>query len=169
MTLEQERDFAQFYDATWARTVACAYAVTGDLAAAEDTAQEAYARAWPRWSSIQRYDDPAAWVRRVATRLSVSRWRRLRTAATHLGRSRPPEPEPGPGPEHVTLVAALRRLPEKQRRALVLHHLAGLPVRDIADLERCPEGTVKARLARGREALATLLSDDTPLQEVDHA
>ena len=46
-----EQDFTAFYDATWARTVACAYAVTGEIGAAEEMAQEAYTRAWPRWSS----------------------------------------------------------------------------------------------------------------------
>jgi len=39
-----EHEFTAFYDATWARTVACAYAVTGDLGAAEEAAQEAYSR-----------------------------------------------------------------------------------------------------------------------------
>jgi RNA polymerase sigma-70 factor, ECF subfamily len=42
---------------------------------------------------------------------------------------------------------------------LALHHAAGLPVREIADLLGVPEGTAKARLARGRAALAALLVD----------
>jgi hypothetical protein len=53
-----QRDFTAFYDATWPRTVACAYAMTGILSDAEDLAQEAYSRAWPRWSSLREYDDP---------------------------------------------------------------------------------------------------------------
>ncbi|MGA8246682.1 MAG: sigma factor, partial [Nocardioides sp.] len=86
-----EQDFTAFYDATWARTVACAYAVTGELGAAEEAAQEAYTRAWPRWSKLSTYDDPGAWVRQVATRQAISRWRRGRTARDFLARSRPPE------------------------------------------------------------------------------
>ena len=43
----RHRDFTAFYDATWGRTVACAYAISGDLGAAEEAAQEANARAWP--------------------------------------------------------------------------------------------------------------------------
>src|SRR4051794_27159387 len=154
-----EQDFTAFYDATWARTVACAYAVTGELGAAEEVAQEAYTKAWPRWSKLSTYDDPGAWVRQVATRQAISGWRRRRTAKNHLARSRPPEAAPPPDESTVTLVAALRQLPEAQRRALVLHHLAGFSVADIASAERCPEGTVKARLARGRAALVPLLSD----------
>ncbi len=84
-----EHEFTAFYDATWARTVACAYAVTGDVGAAEEAAQEAYSRAWPRWSKLATYDDPGAWVRQVATRQAISRWRRGRTAHRFLSRSRP--------------------------------------------------------------------------------
>jgi RNA polymerase sigma-70 factor, ECF subfamily len=163
-----EQDFTAFYDATWARTVTCAYAVTGDLGAAEEAAQEAYIRLWPRWSRISAYDDPGAWVRQVATRQAISRWRRLRKARDLLARSRPADAAPPPDETSVALVAALRRLPEPQRRALVLHHLAGFSVADIAGLEHCPEGTVKARLSRGRAALVPLLGG-FPNGEHSHA
>ncbi len=95
-----EHEFTAFYDATWARTVACAYAVTGDVGAAEEVAQEAYSRAWPRWSKLATYDDPGAWVRQVATRQAISRWRRGRTAHRFLARSRPPGARTGTGREH---------------------------------------------------------------------
>lgn len=155
-------DFTAFFDATWARTLACSYAMCGDLAAAEDIAQEAYSRAWPRWQQLSRYDDPAAWVRRVASHLAVSRWRRARTAMVHLARSRPPDPAPPPDETTVLLVDALRQLPGVQRRAIVLHHLAQLPVAEVARLEHCPEGTVKARLSRGRVSLAEILRPTSP-------
>jgi len=158
MGADSRLDFTAFYDASWGRTVACAYAIAGDLGAAEDLAQEAYMRAWLRWSAISAYDDPAAWVRRVATRLAVSRWRRSRVARAFLSRSRPPEPVAGPDETTVAFVrAALNQIPEAQRRAIVLHHLAGFGVGDIADIERCPIGTVKARLSRGRASLAVCL------------
>lgn len=156
-----ERDFTAFYDATWRRTVAVAYAMTGELGAAEDLAQEAYSRAWPRWSALQSYDDPGAWVRQVTSRLAISRWRRTRTAMNFLARSRDPDPASPPDETSVVLVRALRTLPEAQRRALVLHHLGELPVAEVARIEGCPEGTIKARLSRGRAALAELLGDRT--------
>jgi RNA polymerase sigma-70 factor (ECF subfamily) len=163
-----EADFAAFYDATWSRTVACAYAVLGDLGAAEEAAQEAYTKAWPRWSKLSSYDDPGAWVRQVATREAISGWRRRRTVRNFLARSTPPEVSPPPDENSVALVTALRQLPEPQRRALVLHHLAGLTVAEIAAAEHCPEGTVKARLSRGRTALAPLLGG-SPNGEPSHA
>ena len=71
---------------------------------------------------------------------------------------------PGLSPDLVALVSALRKIPETQRRAIVLHHLAGLSVEEIAHETGVPTGTVKARLARGRRALAPLVSefDDSP-------
>src|SRR6476620_5638443 len=105
-----EQDFTAFYDATWSRTVACAYAVTGDLAAAEDVAQEAYTKAWPRWSTLTSYDDPGAWVRQVATRQAISRGGRLGTANLFLQRTAPPETAAPPDENTVALVAALRQL-----------------------------------------------------------
>jgi len=158
MDPSREREFTEFYDATWPRTVACTYALTGDLGEAQDLAQEAYSRAWPRWSSLCRYDDPGAWVRQVATRLAVSRWRRAGTAAKFLSRSRGPEPAAPPSEATLDLVAALRQLPQVQRRAVVLHHFGELSIVEIARIEKCPEGTIKARLARGRTALAHLLT-----------
>lgn len=164
------QDFIAFYDATWRRTVNCAYGMTGDLATAEDLAQEAYCRAWRRWRKLQRYDDPGAWVRLVATRLAVSRWRRLRTSADFLSRARDPEPAEPPSEATVLLVAALKQLPEDQRRALVLYHFGDLPVAVIARIEQCPEGTVKGRLSRGRATLAQALGTSIrPEGEASHA
>jgi RNA polymerase sigma-70 factor (ECF subfamily) len=105
------------------------------------------------------YDDPVAWVRRVAWNLAVSRWRRARTAMLHLHRQRPIEPQmDGPSPERVALVAALATLPPQQRRAVVLHYLADLPLAEIAAREGVAEGTVKSWLHRGRAALSARLN-----------
>ncbi len=62
-------------------------------------------------------------------------------------------------PDHVDLVSALRRLPIELREVVVLHHLADLPVAEVSRTLGVPEGTVKARLVRGRAELATHLSE----------
>ena len=51
-------------------------------------------------------------------------------------------------------------LPLSQRQVIVLHHLAGLPVEEVASELRLATGTVKSRLARGRAALASTLQPD---------
>src|SRR5262245_2569754 len=80
--LPADEGFDAFYAAQFRRVSAQIHAYLGDLAEAQDVVQEAFTRAWPRWERIRRYEDPAAWVRRVAWNLATSRWRRLRTAAS---------------------------------------------------------------------------------------
>ncbi len=134
------------------------YAYTGDLGAAQDIVQEAFCRALPRWSRISRYDDPVAWLRRVAWNLATSRWRRLRHGAAVAWPVRE-ESVPGPTADRVALTTALARLPEAQRRAVVLHYLGDLTTREIAEQEGVAESTVRVWLHRGRSALHWLLAD----------
>lgn len=153
--------FDAFYAGSRRRVLHQMYAMTGNLADAQELTQEAYARAWQRWSSVETCADPEAWVRTVAWRLAASRWRRARNGVAAMLRHGPAPHTPGPSIDNVALVAALRRIPEAQRRAIVLHHLAGRSVAEVAREVGVPEGTVKARLARGRAALAELLADHT--------
>ncbi len=62
----------------------------------------------------------------------------------------------------MALVAALRRLPEAQRTAIVLHHLCDLSVEQIAAETGAAAGTIKARLSRGRTALTAHLVSEEP-------
>ena len=61
--------------------------------------------------------------------------------------------------ETLALVEALRTLPVRQRQVIVLHHLVGLPVEEVAQTLRVPAGTVKSQLSRGRRALAARLGE----------
>ena len=72
-----------------------------------------------------------------------------------------PDPPREPDVNHVALIAALKQIPAEQRRAIVLHYICDLPIREVADETGARLGTVKARLSRGRTALAELLNDDT--------
>ncbi|MGN9779487.1 SigE family RNA polymerase sigma factor [Micromonospora sp. H33] len=157
---DPQNSFDAFYRATRQRLFEFLYALTGNAAEAQDVLHEAYARAWQRWSTVREYDAPEAWMRTVARRIAVSRWRRARNAVFAHRRAGPPEDLPGPNPDSVALVAALARLPVEQRTAIVLHHLCDLPVSAVARETEAPEGTVKARLARGRRALAGMLGID---------
>ncbi|MEV4808728.1 SigE family RNA polymerase sigma factor [Micromonospora avicenniae] len=151
-------EFTSFYEAHFHRLAVQLYAYLGDHAEAQDLTQEAFCRVLERWDRISTYDDPSAWVRRVAWNLATSRLRRVRTAVRHLARQRE-EHVPGPGPDRVALTAALAALPANHRRAVVLHHLAQLSVAEIADTLGAPEGTVRSWLSRGRAALASHLTD----------
>lgn len=153
-------EFDAFYAGSFRKLVGQIYAMTGDLAEAQDAVQEAFVRAWDHRGQFARADNPEAWVRTVAWRLAVSRWRKARNAALAWRRHGSPPDAAPPGVDSPALVAALRRLPEEQRRAIVLHHLCDLSVEQVAAETGAPTGTVKARLSRGRATLAHHLADD---------
>lgn len=163
-----EATFDEFYGASFQRITGQVYAMIGNRDEAQECVQEAFARAWAHRRKLDSAEHPEAWVRTTAYRLAVSRWRRTTRARRPMDRALgAPTETAAPSEAHVALVAALRQLPEAQRQALVLHHIADLPVHDVAREVGVPEGTIKARLSRGRAALAALLADDRPggLQE----
>jgi RNA polymerase sigma-70 factor (ECF subfamily) len=154
------------YEASYRRLVTQLVGSCGDLSTAEEVVQEAFVRAIAHSTTFRRTDSPEAWLRRVAVNLARSRWRRLKRFAGLMPRLAEPTSIPDLSPDHVTLVAALQRLPRPQREAIAMHHLADLPVDEIAACLGVPPGTVKARLARGRATLAHLLSDGSEVPHV---
>jgi RNA polymerase sigma-70 factor (ECF subfamily) len=152
--------FAAFYASSYRRLLGQLFAVTGDLAEAENVLQEAYARAFARWSRVGAYDLPEAWVRRVAINLAAMADRSLRRRSRALLRLGPPPLVPELSPELLDLRDAQAAQPLAQRQVIVLHHLAGLPVEEVARELRLAAGTVKSRLARGRAAMATMLDHE---------
>ena len=151
--------FEEFYTGSVSRLLGHLYLVTGDLHEAEEVVQEAFARASVRWSWLRDYNAPEAWVRRVAMNLASDRARKLHRQARALLRLGPPPAAPEVSVETLALVEALRTLPVRQRQVIVLHHLVGLPVEEVAQTLRVPAGTVKSLLSRGRRALAARLGE----------
>ena len=151
--------FERLYDESHGRLLRRLHRMTGRLEDAHDLMQETYARAWQHWDVVSAYEEPEAWLHTAAWRLAVNRSRKLRNGQLALCRLRPAGSSPAPNVDTVFLVSALRQLPAHQREAMVLHYLAGLPVRMIAERTGVATGTVKARLSRGRRALARLMGD----------
>ncbi|HEU4336719.1 MAG TPA: sigma-70 family RNA polymerase sigma factor [Nocardioides sp.] len=149
----------EVYDASYRRLVGQLTGVTGDPVEAEDAVMEAFARAVNNSRSFLDADNPEAWLRTVAVNVTRTRWRRSRFFRDVSHRLVAQESYADLPDDRITLLAALRRLPPAQREAIALHHLADLPVAEVARAVGSPEGTVKARLARGRTALAALLAD----------
>ena len=161
--IDASAEFDAFYAESATRVLGQLVLLTGNLAEAEDAAQEAFERAWLRWSSVRDLESPEAWVRTVSRRVAVSRWRRVRNAGVAWRRHGPPVQRPGLDPDHVALIAALAALPEGQRVAIVLHHLGDLSVSQVADETGASVSAVKQQLVRGRAALAGMLADDPPV------
>lgn len=155
-----QRDVAEFYSATYARLVSVVGVVAQDRAEAEEAVQDAFVRLLGQWPKVSRYDDPEAWVRRVAFGY-VSKRRRSAMRGLRALRRQGPQPDmPAPSGDAVDLQRAVGSLPHIQREVLVLQDL-GLSVDAIAQQLRIPAGTVKSRLSRARAALAPLLREDT--------
>ena len=132
-----------------------AYLLAGDRHSAQDLVQETYVRVWQHWGRVSTYDSPMAWARHVLHNLAVSRWRRnrVRMRVTEVD-----VPVAAPDIGHLDLVEALGRLPERQRRAIVLHDVVGMSTEEVAAEMNSPQGSVRAWLSRGRAALAADLA-----------
>jgi RNA polymerase sigma-70 factor (ECF subfamily) len=157
-------DFDAFYSAAAPRLVGQIDALVGSRQEAQDVVQEAFLRAWLRWERLSDYENPEVWVRTVAWRLAVSRRRRVLSHLRAWQRRVAGEDEHTPGldPDAVALRAALQKIAAVQRQAIVLHHLCGLSVAEVAAEVDVSPNTIKTRLVRGRAALARLLGDGVP-------
>jgi RNA polymerase sigma-70 factor (ECF subfamily) len=145
-----EELFSRHY-ATLVRSL-CFIALDRELAA--DAAQEAFFQLYLKWDRISEYQDPMAWVYRVAVNRCKDHRRALARAARLLERvaGSVSEDDPSWTPDF-EFKDALRRLPNRQRAAAALHYVAGLPVEQVASAMDISEGAVKSHLYRAREAL----------------
>lgn len=150
------------------RILALAKRMLSDAVEAEDVAQEAMLRAWkqaPKWTPGKAKFD--TWLHRVALNLCYDRLRRRREIATETPPDRPDE---GPAPDRGLLAAetgarvdaALRRLPDRQREAVVLCHHQEMTNIDAAAAMEISVEALESLLSRGRRALRGALADLAP-------
>jgi RNA polymerase sigma-70 factor (sigma-E family) len=156
--MADDREFLDFFaDEFWSlRRVG--YLLTGDWGEAEELAQDAMARTFAAWPRVRGYDRPAAFARKVLLNRHRSLLRRALVEARHLLASRPDEPhQPDFGGDDLVLWQALRRLPARQRAAIVLRYYLDLPEAEVARQLGLPVGTVKSLVHRGLARLRTRL------------
>ncbi len=151
----------ELYERAYLRLVGVvAVAAAGNRGEAEDVVQEAFARLLRQSTRIADYDDPEAWVRMVAFRVLSNRRRKVRNGLRAVLRHGPSLDVEPPTGDRIDVSAALRQLSDGQRQVVVLHHLVGLEVAEVATALALPIGTVKSRLSRARAALAPLLAEE---------
>lgn len=140
-----------------------------DENAGADLAQDALVKAYERISSYDPARPILPWLLALVRNTFIDRVRSfdpLRAAADAVDGDLS-LPSPGDGPERARLAverrrmvdAALARIPVDQRSALILFHVEGLSLEEVAEAEGVAVGTVKSRLFRGRAAMADLLKD----------
>ena len=140
-------DFAEFYRQAWPGAVRLAGLLTQDARAAEDLAQEAFARVLPKWSDIE---NPKAYLRTAIVNACRSWQARRHTERTKL----PLVATPGSTELAFDVLAdAVAALPYRQRAVLVLKFHAGLREAEIAEALGCRPGTVKSLTSRALAAL----------------
>jgi RNA polymerase sigma-70 factor, ECF subfamily len=158
-------EFDDFYRDEYVPLLRLGYVLGGSRAAAEELVQDTMLRAYRHWSKVRNYDKPGAWARRVLVNLATSRRRKLTAEARAMVRVRHRDAHAELEPDSEELWRELRKLPARQAQALALFYVEDRSISDIAALLECAEGTVKALLHRGRNALALALDtveEDTP-------
>ncbi len=142
------------------------FAILGNEADARDAAQDTFVHAWGRIRSVRDPERFDAWLQRVAvnTARMVHRSRRRRAVREiPQGQSSAGSlhPSTAAADDAGVLDAALRRLDTDQRAILVLHHLEGRSVVELAATLGIPNGTVKSRLHAARIALQAAIDAET--------
>jgi len=149
---ERQAEFARFYEVSRDSCLRAVTACVTDRPLAEDLVAEAFARAWTSWRQVSRHPAPRAWVVRTALNARVSWWRRHRrevlladnATASATDRSEMVD---------AALIAALRRLPPRQREVVALRVLLDLDTETTAEVLGIAPGTVTAHLSRAVAAL----------------
>lgn len=137
-----------------------AYLLTGDRAAAEDVAQEAFLRVAARIGALRDEAAFGAYLHRAVVNRVRNRARRLKLERAHVADVATAAYDLPDVATRDRLWTALLRLPHRQRAALVLRYYLDLSEADIAERLGCRPGTVKSAVARGLAALRTDLSTD---------
>jgi RNA polymerase sigma-70 factor (sigma-E family) len=149
---EGQTEFAEFYETSRDMCLRAVTACVADRPLAEDLVAEAFARAWTSWRQVSRHPAPGAWVVRTALNARVSWWRRHRrevSLADHEAVAANDQPDT----VDASLIAALRRLPARQREVVALRLLLDLDTDTTAQVLGIAPGTVTAHLSRAVAAL----------------
>lgn len=149
-------DLDELVRARGAALVRLARALLPDPATAEDVVQEVLTTAHRKWHRVESAADPYAYVRRMVVNAATS-WHRTRFRRGEQVLAVLPEVALVDHARQVVqrdeLLHALRRLPAKQRAAVVLRHLEGMSDSEIADVLGCAPVTVRSNVHRGLAAL----------------
>ena len=149
--------FALLYRSHYRSIAGYIYRRVGDVHTTEDLVADVFTAAMQALPRYRHRGLPVrAWLFRIASN-RVNRWvrrQRRRAMAPLDGDEAAREAPPADGPSRIDDArAALLTLPPKYQTALALHYLEGMPIAEVALATGCRVGTIKSRLARGRDAL----------------
>jgi RNA polymerase sigma-70 factor (sigma-E family) len=162
MRADAEREYGDYVTARTRGLVRFAYLTCGDWHQAEDAVQAALTKLYLAWPRLQSRGTIDAYVRRIVLRAVIDQ-RRLswfrREQSTDALPDYAGEDPTAPIGDRVTVLAALAKLPRRQRVVLVLRFWEDQSVEQVADLLGCSSGTVKSQSSRALDKLRRLLAD----------
>jgi RNA polymerase sigma-70 factor, ECF subfamily len=147
---------SELFELHWRDLWRSAFVILGDESAAEDAAQEAFLAALAGLGRFDARRPFGPWVRRIAVNRAIDE---LRSQRRRADRERAYE---APWAEDLSdglgdLVAALGQIELERRVPIVLHHLLGYRIAEIAEIVGAPPGTVASRISRGLSHLRSTL------------
>jgi RNA polymerase sigma-70 factor, ECF subfamily len=143
-----ERLYREQGDRMWRSLLA----FSGDPDVASEAVAEGFAQALRRGSALR---DPGRWIWRAVFRIARGELKARRARPVPIRAAHVELPEPA-----LELTRALANLPDRQRAAVVLHHAADLPVKEVAATLGVTSAAVRMNLTRGRRRLRELLEED---------
>jgi RNA polymerase sigma-70 factor, ECF subfamily len=137
-------------------------------------AQEAFVKAYLALRTFRGDAAFSTWLHRIAVNAAYDAVRRRPPAGFHPVEAAVPTEDPlGDRAERVEasgrILRAIAALPLEQRAVVILRDIQGWSYEEIAAIAGIPMGTVRSRLARGREALRTALADLAPVDSCAYA
>ncbi len=164
-----EEAVEELFNRHWSGAYRAALLVTGDRAAAEDIAQEAFLSALRALASFDLRRPLRPWLHRIVVNRAID-WSRARALRNEVGAEAAGEPvaavEADAGAGAVSgigeeVAAALMRLGPEQRAVVVMRYVLELTPGEIGAALGLPRGTVNSRLRRGLDALGDLIEGET--------
>lgn len=145
-------DFRAFFEHERVRLVRATLLLTGNVAEAEDLAQEALARVLERWDRVSEMESPEGYLYRTALNLNRKRLRRMTIAARRV-LAVSDHDAVAAAEDRVDVLRAVASLPRQQREALVLVVWLGYGTEEAGTLLGIEPGSVRGRLHRARQTL----------------
>jgi RNA polymerase sigma-70 factor (ECF subfamily) len=154
-----DSQFEQWYCQEHSRVLAALAVAGGDADVAREATDEAFVRAYERWTRVRLMESPGGWLYRVALNELRRRLRRRSLERELLRRKdRPPVVEPAPISDPLVW-QAVRALPQRQRSAVALRYVLDLTEREVAATMGISRGAASATLSAARSSLQRALGE----------
>ncbi|WP_433063247.1 SigE family RNA polymerase sigma factor [Dactylosporangium sp. CS-033363] len=169
MRTEIQQQYVEYVTGRMPALRKLAYVLCGDRHRADDLVQQTITRLYVRWRRVGGVEHLDQYVRTMLVRAFVDEKRRPWSRAVLTGDA-PDRPDPGRSPhdhvvDAVTVRAALRQVPPRQRTVLILRFLCDMSVEDVAIALECSTGNVKSQSSRGLATLRRVLGDDITVRK----